>query len=100
MHPGRLEEKFLKQARRGPAWWRVQRQLSLGVVALLALAGAYSLWAAWADGGEGILGVLLWLGLAGGAGIWHIHAELMEGAAFYIARASDKPVSEALGPVR
>ena len=83
-----LEAKFLKQALRGQQSWRLQYDVAFALTGLFAAFAAYFLWESWAAGatGDAILPILVCLSLAVAAGMWAIHAELMQGAAAYVSR--------------
>jgi hypothetical protein len=88
MEPEKAEARFLKQAERGVAWWRLQRRIAFALAAGLAMGGAYGIWAlvqAEAAFGEAFAQALLWLALAVAAATWTLHCELMEGAAHHVA---------------
>ncbi len=82
------EPKFLKQAAKGSRFWRRQRAYALGAAALFALGSVWQLWRAYAtpspDPMSDVFGIMAILGAAVAASVWHVHAEMMEGAALHL----------------
>lgn len=92
MDADKTAAKFLKQARRGEAWWGVQRYVAMGLVTIFLAGSAYSLWTAWNLGmveGE-MPRTPVWLALAVASSMWAIHAEIMQGAAIHVARGEKR----------
>ncbi|MES2153532.1 MAG: hypothetical protein V4510_00140 [bacterium] len=89
--PGKSrEEKFLQQAAKGTGFWRRSRFLALGLAGLLTAGALFELWRAWTvpahDAMTDVLGLFSLLGIGIAAGMWHVHAEMMEGAAAFLER--------------
>lgn len=84
----KAEARFLKQARRGTAWWQIQRLVALGLVGTFLAGSAYALWSASLSDAvaEELPRLPAWLALSVASAMWAIHAELMLGAAHHVAR--------------
>lgn len=83
------EEKFRQQAAKGSGHWRRQRAVALAAASLFAIGSVYALWRAWRNTAadlSDIFGILSFLAAAVAAGMWQVHAEMMQGAATYLER--------------
>ncbi len=83
------EQKFLQQARKGAAFWRLQRVIAYAVAALFALGSVWRLWSAYVAVDRGLadlLSIVSFVAAGVAAGMWQVHSELMLGAAVFLGK--------------
>ena len=94
------EDLFLREARKGLAYWKLQRGLAYGLSALFAAGSVFALWRAWAAGTASttdLLGITSLLAASVASGMWQIHAQIMLGAARFVAAQADPTVARPTG---